>query len=260
MFILKRYTKYYIDNGFSKTISRLFSSPIRRINKIFFKKKYYPHLSLKSSKERFDFIYKTNFWGSTESLSGGGSEIKNTENIRYQIKNIINKYNIKKVLDAPCGDFNWIKLIIDDQLEYIGADIVENLIFKNINDYKSKNISFVALDITKDKLPDADLMLCRDCLIHLSDLSIKKFIKNFKNSKIKYLLLTSYETKKDEFDFKNKDIEDGDYRSINLLKPPFRLPVPLLKILDRVHEEKNESSLCYLYLYSKDQLINLEID
>ena len=68
MFILKRYTKFYIDNGFSKTISRLFRAPIRRVNKIFFKRKDYPHLSLKSSKERFDFIYKTNFWGSTESL------------------------------------------------------------------------------------------------------------------------------------------------------------------------------------------------
>ena len=66
--------------------------------------------------------------------------------------------------------------------------------------------------------------------------------------------------KKNELGFKNKDIQDGDYRPINLLKPPFKMPVPLLKILDRVHEEKNESSLCYLYLYSKDQLINLEID
>jgi SAM-dependent methyltransferase len=257
MFILRRYTKFYIDNGFSKTIVRIFSAPIRRINKIFLKKKYYPHLSLKSSKERFDFIYKTNFWGSTESLSGGGSEIRNTGNIRKQIKDIINKYNIKKILDAPCGDFNWIKLIIDDRLEYIGADIVENLILKNINDYKSKNINFVTLDITKDKLPDADLMLCRDCLIHLSNLSIKKFIQNFKNSKIKYLLLTSYETKKDDLGFKNKDIQDGDFRSINLLKPPFRLPNPLLKILDRDHKDKNHSSLCYLYMYSKDQLINL---
>ena len=259
MFILKRYTKFYIDNGFSKTILRLFRAPIRRVNKIFFKKKDYPHLLLKSSKERFDFIYKTNFWGSTESLSGGGSEIRNTENIRNQIKNIINKYNIKKILDAPCGDFNWVKLIIDDRLEYIGADIVENLILKNINHYKSKNISFATLDITKDKLPDADLMLCRDCLIHLSNLSIKKFIQNFKNSKIKYLLLTSYEAKKDEFSHKNKDIQDGDYRSINLLKPPFRLPNPLLKILDK-DEHEHQNLLCYLYMYSKDQLINLHLD
>ena len=156
--------------------------------------------------------------GATESLSSGGLEIRNTENIRNQIKNIINKYNIKKILDAPCGDFNWIKLIIDDWLEYIGADIVENLILKNINDYKSKN------------------------------------------SKIKYLLLTSYETKKDELGFKNKDIQDGDFRSINLLKPPFRLPNPLLKILDRDHKDKNHSLLCYLYMYSKDQLINLYLD
>ena len=68
--------------------------------------------------------------GATESLSSGGLEIRNTENIRNQIKDIINKYNIKKNLDAPCVDFNWVKLIIDDRLEYIGANIVENLILK----------------------------------------------------------------------------------------------------------------------------------
>jgi hypothetical protein len=259
MFVLKRYTQFYIDNGISKTVSRLFNAPVRRINKILFKKKDYFFFSLKSSKERFDFIYKTNFWGSTESISGAGSEIRNTKNIRNQIKNIINKYNIKTILDAPCGDFNWVKLIVDDQLKYIGADIVESLILKNINNYKSKNINFVTLDITKDKLPDADLMLCRDCLIHLSNLNIKKFIQNFKNSKIKYLLLTSYEEKKDVLNFKNKDIQDGDYRSLNLLKPPFRLPNPLLKILDK-DEHEDQNFQCYLYMYSKDQLINLYLD
>ena len=108
-------------------------------------------------------------------------------------------------------------------------------------------------------MPVADLMLYRDCLIHLSNLSIKKFIQNFKNSKIKYLLLTSYEAKKDGFSHKNKDIQDGDYRSINLLKPPFRLPNPLLKILDK-DEHEHQNLLCYLYMYSKDQLINLHLD
>ena len=108
-------------------------------------------------------------------------------------------------------------------------------------------------------MPDADLMLCRDCLIHLSNLNIKKFIQNFKNSKIKYLLLTSYEEKKDVLNFKNKDIQDGDYRSLNLLKPPFRLPNPLLKILDK-DEHEDQNFQCYLYMYSKDQLINLYLD
>ena len=108
-------------------------------------------------------------------------------------------------------------------------------------------------------MPDADLMLYWDCLIHLSNLSIKKFIQNFKNSKIKYLLLTSYEAKKDGFSHKNKDIQDGDHRSLNLLKPPFRLSNPLLKILDK-DEHEHQNLLYYLYMYSKDQLMNLQLD
>jgi hypothetical protein len=65
--------------------------------------------------------------------------------------------------------------------------------------------------------------------------------------------------KKDVLNFKNKDIQDGDYRSLNLLKPPFRLPNPLLKILDK-DEHEDQNFQCYLYMYSKDQLINLYLD
>ncbi len=81
-------------------------------------------------------------------------------------------------------------------MKYTGGDIVEELVDKNIKKYKKRNINFIQLDITNNDLPNADLMICRDCLIHLSFEKIKMFFQNFKKSKINYLLLTSYKLKK----------------------------------------------------------------
>ena len=168
MFILKRYYKFYKSNGLIKSIFKIISSPLRIIYKQLYKKNKKKIFSKNSQKERFELIYKTNFWSSNESLSGLGSEQKNTINIKKGIVDIINNYKIKSILDAPCGDFNWIKNVLNEDLQYIGGDIVKDLISKNIKNYKKKNINFLELDITNNNLPEVDLMICRDCLIHLS--------------------------------------------------------------------------------------------
>ena len=46
---------------------------------------------------------------------------------------------ITSVLDIPCGDFNWMQKVDLSNIEYIGADIVEELIKKNIEIYEGKN-------------------------------------------------------------------------------------------------------------------------
>ena len=56
-----------------------------------------------STKKRFDLIYEKNFWSSKESVSGLGSQLDNTINIKNGIRDIIKEYDIKKILDAPCG-------------------------------------------------------------------------------------------------------------------------------------------------------------
>ena len=99
-------------------------------------------------------------------------------------------------------------------------------------------------------------MLCRDCLIHLSNNNIRKFLNNFINSEINYLLVTSYETNLDRKNIEyNQEIKDGDFRPTFLMEKPFNLPDPIIKILDKDIEHRNNTNLkCYLYLYSKKQL------
>lgn len=178
----------------------------------------------------FTNIYETNGWKNKESRSGPGSTLAYTENLRKELPILFKKYNIENVLDAPCGDFNWFKDIVATQnINYTGGDIVSSLIDKNNSMYKSDNINFELLDITKDPLPDADLMVCRDCLFHLSNEDIKKFFVNFINSNINYLLTTTH-VNLDEF--KNYDIESGKFRKIDLFSDPFSLPKDVLYSID----------------------------
>ena len=254
MFILKRYQKFYKSNGLVKSIIKIISTPLRLIIKRNYNKNKKNIFSHDSSKKKFELIYKSNFWSSKESISGLGSEYKNTINLRNEMVKLIKNYKIESILDAPCGDFNWIKSLINKNLKYIGGDIVSNLIDQNNKIYKNDNIIFIPLDITSDKLPNSNLMICRDCLIHLSFKNIKLFFENFRNSNINYLLLTSYKLKDSSKVIKNIDITDGEFREIDLSVYPFNLPEPLFKILDKDEQTKKSGYFCYLNLYSKKQI------
>jgi SAM-dependent methyltransferase len=182
---------------------------------------------LKSHDDVFTKIYKTNFWNLEESKSGGGSSFEGTKTIRRQIPIIIEKYKIKSILDSPCGDFNWMKTV-EKNCNYIGGDIVDEIIKTNQKQYGSEKIKFLKLNIANDDLPKVDLIFCKDFVQHLSNENVFKSIQNFKRSGSKYLLITSYPKT-----IRNYDIYDGDYRALNLLKKPFNFPQPLLVIEER---------------------------
>ena len=259
MFILKRYYNFYKSNGLIKSFLKIALTPLRLIYKHKYKDNKKKIFNTNSHKKRFELIYHTNFWSSKESVSGLGSEQKNTINIKKKLVDIINHYKIESILDAPCGDFNWIKDILNDKIQYIGGDIVKDLINKNSQKYQKKNINFIELDISSSALPNTDLMICRDCLIHLSFDKINLFFKNFKKSNIKFLLLTSYKLKDDQKKIINLDIPDGEFREIDMSEPPFLLPVPIEKILDKDEQTKTSGYYCYLNLYTKEQIDNLII-
>ena len=161
-------------------------------------------------------------WGSKESKSGVGSELSSTVNLRKELSFLFLKYKINSILDVPCGDFNWMSQMDLSGIEYTGGDIVEELI--ESNRIKFPNIEFLQVDITKDSLVKSDLVLTRDCFAHLSNKKIIDAIENIKNSGSRYLLTTSFTKFCDNF-----DIEDGDWREINLMIPPFNLkPIYLI--------------------------------
>lgn len=191
----------------------------------------------KNTEEIFTYIYKENHWRNNESASGDGSTLNETQYIRKELPLLLQQYQIKSILDIPCGDFNWMQHINLTGINYTGADIVKDLIVANSQKHSKPGIQFTNLDLTTDNLPAVDLIICRDCLVHLSQEKVIAALRNIKRSGSKYLLTTSHISAK-----KNRDIVTGDWRPVNLVQPPYSLPQPITQFKDTPVTGENEFS------------------
>jgi SAM-dependent methyltransferase len=182
--------------------------------------------------ERFERIYSTNLWSDPETRSGVGSSLDSTAVVRAELPNALRELDARVVLDVPCGDFMWMKRVDLTGIEYIGGDIVPSIVEENQRLHTTESRSFVHLDLTRDKLPDADVLLCRDCLVHLSYANIRAVFANIARSNIRYVLMTSFPGRGG-----NYDVVDGDWRTLDFQAPPFLLPEPRLTIVEQCEEE-----------------------
>jgi len=173
------------------------------------------------SSEVFQEIYSRNAWHGAESLSGPGSDSGQTRLIEERLPRLWEQYGVRSLVDVPCGDFRWMKRVVSHLSEYVGLDLVAELIAQNAQ-YEAPHISFVHADITSSAMPRADMILCRDCLVHLPNRHIQLAIENFKRSGSTYLLTTTFPLHEH-----NEDIVIGDWRTLNLQRPPFSFPAPL---------------------------------
>ena len=194
--------------------------------RFYLKKRRFEHFG--DPKALFHHYYEVNSWGNEESVSGDGSTIRYTENICKRIPQLVKDFGVSVILDAPCGDYNWFRMIDwETEITYIGGDIVESLIEHNHSFYGNNRTKFINLDIVHDVLPRVDLWLCRDCLVHLSNRHILMVLDNFLKSDIRYFLTTTYPNCN-----KNNDIVTGSFRELNLELPPFNLGNPIRMIDD----------------------------
>jgi hypothetical protein len=183
-----------------------------------------------SLKKKFTQYYHKNLFNGKESISGKGSDLEQTAIIRIEIPKILEKLNTKVFIDAPCGDFYWMQHVDLKNIKYIGLDIVYEIIKKNSKLYGSTR-QFICKNIVTDKLPDADVILIRDCWVHLSNVHIFESIMNIKRNNIKYLLSTSFPGLNSNSELMNI------WRPINLALPPFNFPEPLAIINEGCTED-----------------------
>jgi len=182
----------------------------------------------RSSKEReaiFQKIYEDNFWADEFSRSGPGSSLESTQSIREALPQLVATLRATSLLDIPCGDFQWLSHVALD-VKYYGADIVAPLIHQNKTAFGERG-DFLRLDLLRDRLPTADIILCRDCLVHLSFREIHSALKNMKRSAPRFLLTTTFPDLA-----VNVDTVTPDWRPLNLEVPPFSFPPPIHLIKD----------------------------
>lgn len=191
-------------------------------------------LNRRSPTSVFDSIYRTNAWGDQESVSGPGSSMEKTEVVRRILPEVLRETDARVLLDVPCGDFHWMKHVDLGEVAYVGGDIVSDLIQVDEQTYGGDGRSFVVLDVIRDALPEADVLLCRDCLIHLPNHMALEVLANVCASPVRYLLTTTC-VDVDE----NIDIGLGGWRPLNLERPPFSLPPPMALYPEGGHEGRS---------------------
>jgi hypothetical protein len=176
----------------------------------------------------FTGIYRRGEWRcGGDSRSGLGSTMERTGVIRAELPRILAELGIDSLLDAGCGDLGWLITVELPLREYVGVDVVGELIEAHRRAHGGAGRRFALADITRDPLPRCDAILCRDALIHLSNRDVARALRNFRASGARWLLATTHAGVE-----VNIDIRSGSFRLVNLERPPFALPAPRLRIIE----------------------------
>ena len=112
---------------------------------------------------------------------GGGSTRAAAAGVAAKLPDLCRRHRVESVCDAGAGDLHWIQGVRWDVL-YRAFDLVP------------RHRLVEALDVTRERLPACDLILCRHVLIHFDPPRIEGALKLFSDSAL-YLLASQYDWK-----------------------------------------------------------------
>ena len=143
--------------------------------------------------------------------------------------------DVRTIVELGCGDWSTTNKISLGEREYVGIDIVKAVIDQNENRFGSDRIKFLHSDFV-DQAPPGRSIACKGCPATSFNASVVKFIQSSLKS-YRYAIFTN-DIRKTEyrsivfgirfprrFDVCNRDIRDGESRSISVRNPPFNLSV-----------------------------------
>lgn len=163
-------------------------------------------------------------WSKTDQgpRSGPGSTLEATEKIRAALPDLFQRLEIRRFVDAPCGDWTWMQAVDLGSVDYFGGDIVPSIIEDCKKHHERDGVRFDILDITSTPLPPSDLFLCREVLFHLKFWLRWQFFRNFAASDGKYLMLTL-----DHVSQNNNLARNSGFQRFDPRLPPFDFPEPI---------------------------------
>ena len=168
----------------------------------------------------FTKIHETRSWRGA-SVSGTGSDPDATTPVLAVLPELFASLGVKTLLDAPCGDGAWMAELAYPLERYIGIDVVPAVVAEASAAHGGPGREYLTADLIRDPLPKADLVLCRDCLVHLPFAEGVEALANLRRSGSTWLLATTFP----DHDA-NVDIRMGRWRPLNLCLPPYSLPAP----------------------------------
>jgi hypothetical protein len=165
----------------------------------------------------FDEIYKNDSWSGG---SGPGSDASANQPYMRFVEKFIRKERISRVVDVGCGDWQFSRLMNWYDADYEGFDVAESVISNNQVAFGGGRISFRSYSGDFTELPQADLLICKDVLQHLSNSKVCQFVDIL--PKFKFALITNCVDPKLKAP-NNDEIRDGDFRYLDLRDAPFHV-------------------------------------
>jgi len=176
-------------------------------------------------------VYDLNLWGANETkfYSGEGSHHSNyVEPYITVVSSFLSSFSIPPVVcDLGCGDFNIGRQLVKYSSNYIGVDIVNDLILHNKKIFNQKQLEFKCLDLAKDSIPAGDCAIIRQVFQHLSNDEVQQILN--KLYQFKFVIITEHIPK---YNFiPNIDILSGQGNrlkkksGLDLASPPFNFKV-----------------------------------
>ena len=186
----------------------------------------------KTRREKFTEVFRQNAWHGDESVSGTGSDLAQTARLRELLPKLARELGVTSLIDAPCGDLHWMKDVPWESMGvfYTGIDIVPDLVERLRATHRERQ--FICADLVTEVLPMADLIFCRDCLVHLPVEEVKSAVRNFAKSGATWLLTTTFPESGT-----NTEVRWSGWRPINLQEAPFHLPAPVKLINEGCTED-----------------------
>ena len=188
------------------------------------------------TKQVFEEIYRSAKWGTNakgDGNSGTGSTAHATLLYRTFLQQFLKDNEIRSVVDAGCGDWEFSSLLDWTGIDYRGYDIVDSVVAANTKKYGKPKIRFFAANIVETELPAADLLISKHVLQHLSNRDVSKFLAQL--PKYKHVLLINGVDRM-TMSAANADIVAGEYRELDVTRPPFNVAgVKVLSYWDGIH-------------------------
>lgn len=167
----------------------------------------------------FGGIYSTHRGGYG---SGGGSCEDTAWPYERLIERLLALWQPRTVLDLGCGDGQVASRINWGNARYIGMDVTQEAL-----DYHPRHGvqggTIIRGDMLRDVLPDAELVLTKEATQHMTTPDILILIERLRAQGYSRVVHTSC-----IMDVANVNIEPGQTRTVDLLLPPFSLPVKTL--------------------------------
>jgi SAM-dependent methyltransferase len=173
----------------------------------------------------FRQIYEENLWGFG---SGHGARPRVTKGYRTFIENFISENAITSVLDFGCGDWQFSRLIDWRGADYLGLDVVPELIHRNQASYGTRRIAFALSPDRLADVPHADLLLVKHVLQHWPTGLVQDFMSQVV-PRFRFALITNTVEPKNSL---NSEIAMGEWRPLDLRRAPYGYDVPVVFSFD----------------------------